>query len=86
MQGWQGQDDKAKFSEVAQRARNDGLREITEHGEPRIEVLPKTECERLVKPLPPLVELFRSSPLKEWDSESDLCLERDDSPTRDVRR
>ncbi len=85
MQTWQLQDAKAKLSEVVKRARTDGPQEITVRGEPAVVVLTRAKYERLVKPQPSLVELIRSSPLAEWDLEGGLDLERDCSPTRDVR-
>ncbi len=81
MTTWQAQQAKAHFSEVIERAQNEGPQTITKHGKPRAVVLSATEYEALsngtAKPQKSFVEfLLSSGPILEG-----VDLERNKSDT-----
>ncbi len=61
---WQLQDAKNKFSEVVERAINDGPQEITRRGKKAAVVLSFKEYVRLLKGAESLADFFHKSPLK----------------------
>ncbi len=76
---WQLQDAKKKFSEVVERALNDGPQLITHHGEKTAVVLSYEEYSKMKKPQTKLSEFFRASPF----AKIDLDLKRDKSRPRE---
>ena len=77
---WQLQEAKNRFSEVVNKALEEGPQTVTRHGEEIVIVLSKAEYNRLVKSQTSLLEFFRQSPLVG----TELELERDSSLPRDV--
>ena len=63
---WTVAEAKAKFSEVLQKAENEGPQRITRRGEEAVVVVSKKEWERKTKRKGTLLEFFRNSPL--WGS------------------
>ena len=76
---WQLQDAKNRFSEVVNKALEEGPQTVTRHGEEIVVILSKAEYNRLVKSQTSLLEFFRQSPLVgiELELERDLSLPRD---------
>jgi prevent-host-death family protein len=68
---WLLQDAKARFSELVRRAKSDGPQHVTVHGRDEVVVISTEEFRRLKGELTgkALVELMRSSPLREIDIE-----------------
>jgi len=68
---WLLQDAKARFSELVRRAKSDGPQLVTVHGRDEVVVVSTEEFRRLKGELTgkALVELMRSSPLREIDIE-----------------
>jgi prevent-host-death family protein len=77
---WQLQEAKNRFSEVVNKALEEGPQTVTRHGEEIVIILSKAEYNRLVKSQTSLLEFFRQSPLVGIELE----LERDSSMPRDV--
>jgi len=77
---WQLQEAKNRFSEVVNKAINEGPQTVTRHGEEVVVILSKAEYNQLKKSQTGLVEFFRQSPLVGVD----LDLERDASLPRDI--
>ena len=77
---WQLQEAKNRFSEVVNKAIEEGPQTVTRHGEEIVVILSKAEYNRLVKSQTSLLEFFRQSPLVG----TELELERDSSLPRDV--
>ncbi len=77
---WQLQEAKNRFSEVVNKALEEGPQIVTRHGEEIVIILSKAEYNRLVKSQTSLLEFFRQSPLVGIELE----LERDSSMPRDV--
>ncbi len=79
---WQLQYAKKKFSEVVERALNDGPQLITYHGEKTVVVLSYEEYSKMKKSQTKLSEFFRASPF----AKIDLDLKRDKSlPRKDEK-
>jgi prevent-host-death family protein len=76
---WQLQEAKNRFSEVVNKALEEGPQTVTRHGEEIVIILSKAEYKRLVKSQTSLLEFFRQSPLvgMELELERDLSLPRD---------
>ena len=76
---WQLQEAKNRFSEVVNKALEEGPQTVTRHGEEIVIILSKAEYNRLVKSQTSLLEFFRQSPLVgiELELERDLSLPRD---------
>jgi prevent-host-death family protein len=76
---WQLQEAKNRFSEVVNKALEEGPQTVTRHGEEIVIILSKAEYTRLVKSQTSLLEFFRQSPLVgiELDLERDMSLPRD---------
>ena len=77
---WQLQEAKSKFSEVVNKALEEGPQTVTRHGEEIVVIVSKAEYIRLKKSQTRLVEFFRQSPLVGIE----LDLARDQSLPRDV--
>jgi len=76
---WQLQEAKNRFSEIVNKALEEGPQTVTRHGEEVVIILSKAEYNRLVKSQTSLLEFFRQSPLVgiELELERDLSLPRD---------
>jgi prevent-host-death family protein len=61
---WTVAEAKAKFSEVLQRAENEGPQKITRRGAEAVVVVSKKEWERKTKRKGTLLEFFQNSPLR----------------------
>ena len=66
---WQLQEAKAKFSEVVQRAIEDGPQTVTRRGKPAVVVVAADEFERMREAMPTLKELLLECPLEGIDLE-----------------
>jgi antitoxin Phd len=77
---WQLQEAKNRFSEVVNKALEEGPQTVTRHGEEIVVILSKADYNRLVKSKTNLLEFFRQSPLVG----TELDLGRDQSLPRDV--
>jgi prevent-host-death family protein len=75
---WQLQEAKAKFSELVQKAVDEGPQTVTRRGEEVAVVLSTEEYRRLLKGQIDFKEFLTLAPLKGVD------LKRDRSPARDV--
>jgi antitoxin Phd len=75
---WQLQDAKNRFSEVVNKALDEGPQIVTRRGKEVVVVLSSDEYAELKKSQPSLVEFFRQSPLVgvELDLERDQSLPR----------
>jgi len=64
MQNWQVQEAKQRFSELVQRALDDGPQLVTRHGKPAVVVLSADEFERLShqRSRPDFKEFLKSAP------------------------
>jgi antitoxin Phd len=76
---WQLQEAKNRFSEVVNKALQEGPQTVTRHGEEIVIIISKAEYHRLVKLQTNLLDFFRESPMVgiELDLERDLGLPRD---------
>ena len=77
---WQLQEAKNRFSEVVNKALEEGPQTVTRHGEEVVVILSKAEYARLLQSKISLLDFFRQSPLVGID----LDLERDQSLPRDI--
>ena len=77
---WQLQEAKNRFSEVVNKALEEGPQTVTRHGEEIVVILSKAEYNRLLKSQTRLLDFFRQSPLVGIE----LDLERDQSLPRDI--
>jgi antitoxin Phd len=77
---WQIQEAKSKFSEVVDRAMEEGVQVVTRRGKKAVVVLPYAEYERLTRGSGSLVQFLLESPL----AGSELAIERDQRPPRQV--
>jgi antitoxin Phd len=77
---WQIQEAKSKFSEVVDRALEEGVQVVTRRGKKAVVVLPYAEYERLTRGSGSLVQFLLESPL----AGSELAIERDQSLPRKV--
>ena len=77
---WQLQEAKNRFSEVVNKALEEGPQTVTRHGEEIVVILAKGEFNRLMKSQTSLLDFFRQSPLVG----KELVLERDQSLPRDI--
>ena len=66
---WQIQEAKAKFSELVQRAVDDGPQTVTRRGKPTVVVVAADEYERMRERTPTLKELLLGCPLEGVDLE-----------------
>jgi prevent-host-death family protein len=75
---WKLQDAKARFSELVQRAVDDGPQTVSRHGKDVVVVVAAEEFELMRKRQITLKDLLQSAPWHELD------LERDKSPPREL--
>lgn len=75
---WQLQDAKARFSELVQKAVEEGPQTVTRRGKPSVVVLSVEQYELMKKRQVDFKELLQLAPWHELD------LERDKSPPRDL--
>lgn len=78
---WQLQDAKNRFSEIVNKALDEGPQVVTRRGEEVVVIVSKTEYRKLLKSQSNLLEFFRQSPLVGFE----LDLERDRSFPRDTQ-
>ena len=81
MQHWQVQTAKARFSELIEKASEDGPQVITSHGRSVAVVVSRELFERLSGGEGSLVDFMRRSPLADQD---DVVIERDRSLPREI--
>lgn len=77
---WQLQEAKNKFSNLVDKAHNDGPQFVTKHGKESVVILAVEDYQKLSKPKSDLLSFFKSSPL----SGINLDTARDKSPSRDI--
>lgn len=77
---WQLQEAKNRFSEVVQKALNDGPQFVTKHGVETVVIMSVATYRQLSQHRKPLVDFFRESPL----AKTDLDLERNRDLAREV--
>jgi antitoxin Phd len=77
---WQLQEAKSKFSEVVDRALQQGVQIVTRRGRKTVVVIPFDEYEKLIHKKGSLVQFLLTSPL----AGSDLSIERNPSLPRPV--
>ncbi len=75
---WQLQEAKSKFSELVERARNQGVQIVTRRGKNAVAVLPYEEYEALTRREGSFSHFLLASPL----AGSNLVIERDKSTPR----
>jgi antitoxin Phd len=75
---WQLQEAKAKFSELVQKAIDEGPQTVTRRGKDAVVVLSAEQFELMKKRQISLTDLLRSAPWHE------LEIERDKSPPREI--
>jgi prevent-host-death family protein len=75
MEKWKLQDAKNRFSEVVQKAMDQGPQWVTRRGKDAVVVLSASEYRRLSAPKPDLAEFLRKSPL--FEVELDLERKKD---------
>jgi prevent-host-death family protein len=69
---WQLQEAKAKFSELVQKAIDEGPQTVTRHGKDAVVVLSSESYRRLCDRTPDLKEVLMSGPEGELDLEREL--------------
>lgn len=74
---WQLQEAKNRFSEVVDRALNEGPQEVSRHGKKAVVVVSCDEFDRMTRGSDSLVEFLRSSPLRGLDIDRPRDLPRD---------
>lgn len=77
---WQLQDAKNKFSNLVDKAHQDGPQIVTKHGKESVVIIAVEDYQKLNKPKSDLVSFFKKSPL----SGLGLDLTRDKSSSRDI--
>jgi antitoxin Phd len=75
MKQWQLQDAKNRFSEVVQKALEQGPQMITRRGIKTVVIMSVEDYQQLTKPKADIVDFFRNSPLK--GIEIDLARDKD---------
>ena len=80
MEQWQLQDAKNRFSEVVQKAVEQGPQIITRRGIETAVIMSVEEYRRLTEPKTDIVDFFRKSPLKGIE----IDLERDKDAGREI--
>jgi prevent-host-death family protein len=75
---WKLQDAKARFSELVQKAIDEGPQTVTRHGKDTVVVLSAEQFELMKKRQISLKDLLQSAPWHE------LEIERDKSPPREI--
>ena len=77
---WQLQEAKNKFSNLVERAQQEGPQVVTKHGKDAVVVLSVDDYKKITKPKGSLVEFLQKSPLGDLE----LDLSRDKNAPRDV--
>jgi len=77
---WQLQEAKNKFSNLVDKARQDGPQVVTKHGKESVVIIAIEDYQKLNKPTSDLISFFKKSPL----SDINLDLTRDKSSSRDI--
>lgn len=77
---WQLQEAKNKFSNLVERAQQEGPQVVTKHGKAAVVVLSVDDYKKITKPKDSLVEFLQKSPLCDLE----LDLSRDKNAPRDV--
>ncbi len=77
---WQLQEAKNKFSNLVDRAQQEGPQVVTRHGKEAVVVLSVEDYKKLAKPKLNLFKFMQKSPL----GGKNIDLERDKTPPRDV--
>ncbi len=77
---WQLQEAKNKFSNLVERAHNEGPQIVTKHGKESVVVLSVEDFKKLIRPKTNLYKFLQKSPL----AGHDLDIARDKKPPRDV--
>ena len=77
---WQLQEAKNKFSNLVERAQQEGPQIVTKHGKEAVVVLSVDDYKKITKPKESLVDFLQKSPLGGME----LDLARDKNPLRDV--
>ncbi|OGQ85607.1 MAG: prevent-host-death protein [Deltaproteobacteria bacterium RIFOXYD12_FULL_56_24] len=77
---WQLQEAKNKFSNLVERALQEGPQIVTKHGKAAVVVLSVDDYKKITKPKDSLAEFLQKSPLVGME----LDLSRDKNPPRDV--
>ena len=77
---WQLQDAKNKFSNLVEKAHQDGPQIVTKHGKESVVIIAIEDYQKLNRPKSDLVSFFKKSPL----SGLDLDLTMDKSSSRDI--
>jgi antitoxin Phd len=75
MEKWQLQDAKNRFSEVVNKALNDGPQVVTRHGTESVVIVSIEEFRRLSRPKTDLVSFFKQSPW--YNVQIDLSRDKD---------
>lgn len=78
---WQLQEAKNKFSNLVEKAHNEGPQFVTKHGKESVVVLSVEDYQKIARPKTNLVEFFQESPLKGVS----LKITRDKSLSRDIK-
>ena len=74
---WQLQEAKAKFSELVQKAIDEGPQTVTRHGKPAVVVLAAEQFDLMEKRQISLKDLLQSTPWHELEIERDKSYPRD---------
>ena len=77
---WQLQEAKNKFSNLVDRAQNEGPQLVTKHGKESVVVLSVEDYQKITKPKSNLLNFLQSSPL----SGTPLDIQRDKSTSREI--
>jgi antitoxin Phd len=77
---WQLQEAKNKFSNLVDRAQNEGPQLVTKHGKESVVVLSVEDYQKITKPKSNLLNFLQSSPL----SGTSLDIQRDKSTSREI--
>jgi prevent-host-death family protein len=77
---WQLQEAKNKFSNLVDRAQNEGPQLVTKHGKETVVVLSVEDYQKITKPKSNLLSFLQSSPL----SGTSLDIQRDKSTSRQI--
>lgn len=77
---WQLQEAKNKFSNLVERAQQEGPQVVTKHGKEAVVVLSVDDYKKITKPKDSLIKFLQKSPLGDLE----LDLSRDKNAPRDV--
>jgi len=77
---WQLQEAKNKFSNLVERAQQEGPQVVTKHGKAAVVVLSVDDYKKITKPKDNLIKFLQKSPLGDLE----LDLSRDKDAPRDV--